>query len=197
MVRRCALNTIGQIPEGSVAEDVLCSTLLLGQGWRTAYIHEGLQYGQVPGDYGSHIKQRTRWVTILRSCRPLSTLLTLMADGWYNASCRTASFLALGLGDTRVDICPTYIWPPVRHLHSLQHLPYYIYVLIARSLDIWVKDGGICNQRSTKVADSRMLARICTEPDLRIFSFLTRRVQEWTKGNQSDSVDGTMYVIIT
>lgn len=70
VVRRRALNTIGQIPEGSVAEDVLCSTLLLGRGWRTAYIHEGLQYGQVPGDYGSHIKQRTRWVTMLRSYRP-------------------------------------------------------------------------------------------------------------------------------
>ncbi|KAL2044904.1 hypothetical protein N7G274_002679 [Stereocaulon virgatum] len=61
VVRRCALDSIGDIPVGTVAEDVLCSTLLLGQGWRTAYIHEGLQYGQVPGDFGGHIKQRTRW----------------------------------------------------------------------------------------------------------------------------------------
>jgi cellulose synthase/poly-beta-1,6-N-acetylglucosamine synthase-like glycosyltransferase len=63
VVRRCALDSIGDIPVGTVAEDVLCSTLLLGQGWRTAYVHEGLQYGQVPGDFGGHIKQRTRWVS--------------------------------------------------------------------------------------------------------------------------------------
>ena len=128
---------------------------------------------------------------------PLCALLTLMADGRYNANCRATSFLALGLGDTQSDISPTYIWPPVRHRHSIQHFPYHIYVLVARSPDIWGKDGGICNQQSTKVADSRMLARIHTESNLRIVSFLTSWVQKWTKGNQSDSVDGTMYVIIT
>ncbi|KAL9126813.1 MAG: hypothetical protein Q9217_004187 [Psora testacea] len=63
VVRRSALDEIGQIPVGSVAEDVLCSTLLLAEGWRTAYIHEPLQYGTVPEDYGGHIKQRTRWVS--------------------------------------------------------------------------------------------------------------------------------------
>ncbi|KAL2058894.1 hypothetical protein ABVK25_000186 [Lepraria finkii] len=63
VIRRCALDSIGDMPVGTVAEDVLCSTLLLGEGWRTAYIHEGLQYGQVPGDFGGHIKQRTRWVS--------------------------------------------------------------------------------------------------------------------------------------
>ena len=104
---------------------------------------------------------------------PLHALLTLIADGWYNADCRTASFLALGLGNTQVDISPTYIWPHVRHFHSLQHLPYYIYVRVARNLGVWGKDGGICNQRSTKVADPRILARIYTQSYLRIVSFLT------------------------
>ena len=42
-----------------------------------------------------------------------------------------------------------------------------------------------------------MLARIHTESNLRIVSVLTSWVQKWTKGNQSDSVDGTMYVIVT
>ena len=127
----------------------------------------------------------------------LCTLLTLMADGWYNANCRTASLLTLGFGDTQFDISPTYIWPHVRHCHSLQHFPYYIYVRVARSPDIRGEDGGIFNQRSIKVADSSMLARIHTESDFRIVSFLTSWVQKWTKGNQSDSVDGPMYVIIT
>ncbi len=62
VVRRSALDDIGQIPVGTVAEDVLSSTMLLGKGWRTAYIHEKLQWGLVPDDYGGHIKQRTRWV---------------------------------------------------------------------------------------------------------------------------------------
>ena len=65
VVRRSALDEIGQIPTGSVAEDVLTSTLLLGLGWKTIYVHEPLQYGTVPDSYGSHIKQRTRWVEIL------------------------------------------------------------------------------------------------------------------------------------
>ena len=69
VVRRSALNEIGQVPVGSVAEDVLCSTLLLGEGWRTAYVHEPLQFGTVPDDYGGHIKQRTRWV---RDSNPLA-----------------------------------------------------------------------------------------------------------------------------
>ena len=35
--------------------------MLLAAGWRTAYVHEPLQFGTVPEDYGGHIKQRTRW----------------------------------------------------------------------------------------------------------------------------------------
>ena len=50
---------------------------------------------------------------------PLSALLTLMADDWYDAICRTASFFAMGLRNTQVDICPTYIWLHVRIRHPL------------------------------------------------------------------------------
>ncbi|KAJ5806899.1 hypothetical protein N7474_010491 [Penicillium riverlandense] len=59
--RREALDQIGHFPLGSLAEDVATSTLMLGRGWRTAYIHEPLQFGTVPEDYGGHLKQRTRW----------------------------------------------------------------------------------------------------------------------------------------
>ncbi|KAF4980494.1 hypothetical protein FZEAL_3505 [Fusarium zealandicum] len=61
VARREALDQIGNFPLGSLAEDVATSTLMLGKGWKTAYIHEPLQFGTVPDDYGSHLKQRTRW----------------------------------------------------------------------------------------------------------------------------------------
>ncbi|CAG8936151.1 unnamed protein product [Penicillium salamii] len=61
VVRREALEEIGNFPLGSLAEDVATSTLMLGRGWRTAYIHEPLQFGTVPEDFGGHLKQRTRW----------------------------------------------------------------------------------------------------------------------------------------
>lgn len=61
VVRREALDDIGNIPLGSLAEDVATSTLMLGKGWKTAFIHESLQFGTVPDDFGSHLKQRTRW----------------------------------------------------------------------------------------------------------------------------------------
>jgi hypothetical protein len=61
VARRDALDQIGNFPLGSLAEDVATSTHLLGCGWKTAYIHEPLQFGTVPEDYGGHLKQRTRW----------------------------------------------------------------------------------------------------------------------------------------
>jgi cellulose synthase/poly-beta-1,6-N-acetylglucosamine synthase-like glycosyltransferase len=61
VVRREALEEIGNFPLGSLAEDVATSTLMLGKGWRTAYVHEPLQFGTVPEDFGGHLKQRTRW----------------------------------------------------------------------------------------------------------------------------------------
>lgn len=61
VARREALDEIGNFPLGSLAEDVATSTLMLGKGWKTAFIHEPLQFGTVPEDYGGHLKQRTRW----------------------------------------------------------------------------------------------------------------------------------------
>ncbi|KAL1878455.1 hypothetical protein Plec18167_004527 [Paecilomyces lecythidis] len=61
VVRREALDDIGNFPLGSLAEDVATSTMMLGKGWKTAYVHEPLQFGTVPEDFGSHLKQRTRW----------------------------------------------------------------------------------------------------------------------------------------
>lgn len=60
-IRVAALDSIGGWPTGSLAEDVCTSSMLLGRGWRTAYIHEPLQWGTVPDDLASHLKQRTRW----------------------------------------------------------------------------------------------------------------------------------------
>ncbi|KIY02355.1 uncharacterized protein Z520_02493 [Fonsecaea multimorphosa CBS 102226] len=59
--RRSALTSIGGFPTGSLAEDVCCSSMLLGSGWNTAFVHEPLQFGTVPDSLQSHLKQRTRW----------------------------------------------------------------------------------------------------------------------------------------
>lgn len=61
VARRAALDDIGNFPLGSLAEDVATSTMMLGKGWRTAFVHEPLQFGTVPEDFASHLKQRTRW----------------------------------------------------------------------------------------------------------------------------------------
>jgi cellulose synthase/poly-beta-1,6-N-acetylglucosamine synthase-like glycosyltransferase len=67
VIRRDALVEIGGFPQNSLAEDVATSTLMLGRGWKTAYVHEPLQFGTVPDSFGGHIKQRTRWVSSLPS----------------------------------------------------------------------------------------------------------------------------------
>ncbi|KAK4940215.1 hypothetical protein LTR10_019644 [Elasticomyces elasticus] len=61
VLRRAALQSIGNFPIGSLAEDVCTSSMLLGSGWNTAFVHEPLQYGTVPDSLMSHLKQRTRW----------------------------------------------------------------------------------------------------------------------------------------
>ncbi|KKY21460.1 putative glycosyl [Phaeomoniella chlamydospora] len=61
VVKRHALEEINGFPLGSLAEDVATSTLLLGRGYKTAYVHEALQYGTVPETFSGHLKQRTRW----------------------------------------------------------------------------------------------------------------------------------------
>ena len=66
-MRRSALDQIGGFPTGSLAEDVCCSSMLLGAGWKTCFVHEALQYGMVPDSFSGHIKQRARWV---KSQRP-------------------------------------------------------------------------------------------------------------------------------
>jgi hypothetical protein len=63
VLRREALEEIGWFPLGSLAEDVATSTLMLGKGWKTAFVHEPLQWGTVPDSFGAHLKQRTRWVS--------------------------------------------------------------------------------------------------------------------------------------
>lgn len=63
-IRRKALDEIGGFPIGSLAEDVCSSSVLLGAGWKTAYVHEPLQWGTVPETLTGHLKQRTRWVRL-------------------------------------------------------------------------------------------------------------------------------------
>jgi len=63
IMRRVALESIGGFPTESLAEDICCSATLLGEGWKTAFVPEVVQYGSAPESYLGHIKQRTRWVS--------------------------------------------------------------------------------------------------------------------------------------
>lgn len=63
ILRRAAIDSIDRFPIGSLAEDVCCSSMLLGKGWNTVFVHEPLQWGTVPDSYTSHLKRRTRWVS--------------------------------------------------------------------------------------------------------------------------------------
>jgi cellulose synthase/poly-beta-1,6-N-acetylglucosamine synthase-like glycosyltransferase len=64
VMRRVALESIGGFPTESLAEDICCSATLLGEGWKTAFVPEVVQYGSAPESYLGHIKQRTRWVSL-------------------------------------------------------------------------------------------------------------------------------------
>ncbi len=62
LIRRAALDDIGGYPVGSVGEDMYCSNVLLGKGWKAIYVDEVLQHGRVPESYKAHVKQQGRWV---------------------------------------------------------------------------------------------------------------------------------------
>jgi cellulose synthase/poly-beta-1,6-N-acetylglucosamine synthase-like glycosyltransferase len=48
LFRRSVIEEIGGWPVGSLAEDVLCSSMMHAKGYKTAYIHEWIQCGLVP-----------------------------------------------------------------------------------------------------------------------------------------------------
>ena len=62
VMRRSVLDIMGGFPTGSISEDMLCSTKLLGQGWIAAYVDENLQHGRAPDSFGANVKQQSRWV---------------------------------------------------------------------------------------------------------------------------------------
>ena len=98
VLRRAALEEIDGFPTGSLAEDVCCSSMLLGAGWTTAFVHEPLQYGTVPDSLTSHLKQRTRWV----SCQP--RFLTLLINLRPSALFKHRSSFASASGDLLSNI---------------------------------------------------------------------------------------------
>jgi cellulose synthase/poly-beta-1,6-N-acetylglucosamine synthase-like glycosyltransferase len=59
--RRKALEEIGGISTGTLTEDFDTSLRMHSQGWHTVYISDKLQYGLVPTDLRSALRQRERW----------------------------------------------------------------------------------------------------------------------------------------
>jgi cellulose synthase/poly-beta-1,6-N-acetylglucosamine synthase-like glycosyltransferase len=48
LIRTSALEAIGGWPVESICEDVFCTYLLQGKGYKTVYVHENLQHGLCP-----------------------------------------------------------------------------------------------------------------------------------------------------
>ncbi|KNE58894.1 hypothetical protein AMAG_04432 [Allomyces macrogynus ATCC 38327] len=59
--RRKALEEVGGMSTGTLTEDFDTSIKLMGRGWHTVYINDKLQYGLVPTDLRSALRQRERW----------------------------------------------------------------------------------------------------------------------------------------
>ena len=112
ILRRAALQEIGGFPTGSLAEDVCCSSMLLGAGWRTAFVHEPLQYGTVPDSLTSHLKQRTRWVSF-----------SVPAFGITNR------LQTIGTVQTSIKLRFCLWGPLVKHMTFLQRLCGFIYTI--------------------------------------------------------------------
>lgn len=136
-IRRAAMDAIGGFPTGSLAEDVCCSSVLLGAGWKTAYVHEPLQYGTVPESFGGHIKQRTRWVSDYYVKATFSILICLFPDNRNRPNIVETQLLplrAVGQGDVHfpasVGIC-------IYNLLPVHHLPNSIAAHNANRLDFW------------------------------------------------------------
>lgn len=74
VVRRRAIESIGGWPLVNVGEDFMLSSCLSDAGWKTAYVAEDLQYGLAPDSLSAHIKQKQRWVRMLRNIDRTSKL---------------------------------------------------------------------------------------------------------------------------
>jgi cellulose synthase/poly-beta-1,6-N-acetylglucosamine synthase-like glycosyltransferase len=151
IIRRSALEVIGGWPADSLADDKVLSLRLVGAGWRTAYIHEELQYGTVLVNFHEHIEQHSRraigafcttWNHRFFLFGPLVRRLTFLQ--------RIASFI------TGVD--------------AFLHILLIAALLIIPSVFI---SGGtvVAYARNDQL---RWLIRLC------FISLITARLQEWT-----------------
>ncbi|KAF9893612.1 hypothetical protein FE257_010924 [Aspergillus nanangensis] len=61
ILRRSTVEDIGGWPLAEAGEDILCSYLLTGYGWKIKFVAEDIQYGLLPASLASWFKQRARW----------------------------------------------------------------------------------------------------------------------------------------
>ncbi|KAL7752623.1 hypothetical protein RI367_002158 [Sorochytrium milnesiophthora] len=99
--RRKALEGIGGISTGTLTEDFDSSLKLHAQGWETLYINARLQFGLVPTDLRSYLRQRERWaigtLEILAKRNPLFARgLSLHQRAMY-LSCALSYIVPLGV----------------------------------------------------------------------------------------------------
>lgn len=142
IMRRTALDSIGGFPIGSLAEDVCTSSMLLGTGWHTAFVHEPLQYGTVPDSLASHLKQRTRWVRSEKRERSVSQKLTY-PDYWHRPNVGQTSLLYIRPLGPLHDIFPAPLWLCLHLFLPLHFCPLPLHALLSRGAYIWRQPGSI------------------------------------------------------
>ncbi len=63
VLRREAIQSIGEWPTNSVADDSMCSRMLMNAGWKLVLVNEEVQTGILPDTMVGYLKQKTRWVS--------------------------------------------------------------------------------------------------------------------------------------
>lgn len=61
LIRRAALNSIGGVTTGSIAEDLETTYRLCAEGWRVHYVEEPKAFNLAPAAVDGYIRQRNRW----------------------------------------------------------------------------------------------------------------------------------------
>ena len=160
-MRREALDAIGGFPIGSLAEDVCCSSMLLGSGWNTAFVHEPLQFGTVPDSFSSHLKQRTRWVSKLRL---FAASADWSIDHWYCPDIVEAAIQSLWPFGWSYDFCATYLRLRVHDLIPIHYLSGRVDVHGAARPSLARQSGPLLQSQPAQVANSDLLGVSGTKP---------------------------------
>ena len=156
VVRRSALASLGGFAQGSLSEDLQLSYALLGQGYRTVFLNEGLSLGLSPESVPEYVKQRVRWCqgtlqqVFLKTGPFLAPRLTLLQRMFYFETILywlTFPFLVLLL---LAPIVQWYTGVPALHATAADVFAVILPRVLARAVILfWLSQGKVVPLVST------------------------------------------------